>query len=233
VATFLGSANLMVGESTPAGVRIGPVEFPPRRRRWRSGAGCRSSSALKTLPCGRTKPNSLDRRSVGASSSNAPSSAPSNACGCSLPAPCRGAHPGTGAPSAATTSRGSRPAAPRTWPAASRPGRRLHLSSACNGSTPWPIPGPLPGAGRFRGGRAFDPPLPATCRGAQAWVVVLSVDHGAGEVRPSAADPRADRRRPRRAGRARRGGRAAAGGCRGDRPPPVRPGAGRAGLGAR
>jgi sulfate transport system ATP-binding protein len=28
VATFLGTANLMVGESTPAGVRLGPVEFP-------------------------------------------------------------------------------------------------------------------------------------------------------------------------------------------------------------
>ena len=28
VATFLGSANLMVGESTRAGVRLGPVEFP-------------------------------------------------------------------------------------------------------------------------------------------------------------------------------------------------------------
>jgi ABC-type Fe3+/spermidine/putrescine transport system ATPase subunit len=28
VATFLGTANLMVGESTPMGVRIGPVDFP-------------------------------------------------------------------------------------------------------------------------------------------------------------------------------------------------------------
>ncbi|MEO8505008.1 MAG: ATP-binding cassette domain-containing protein [Acidobacteriota bacterium] len=28
VATFLGTANLMVGESTPRGVRLGPVEFP-------------------------------------------------------------------------------------------------------------------------------------------------------------------------------------------------------------
>ena len=37
VATFLGSANLMVGESTRAGVRLGPVEFPLGTEAGRAG----------------------------------------------------------------------------------------------------------------------------------------------------------------------------------------------------
>ncbi|MEP7010750.1 MAG: ATP-binding cassette domain-containing protein [Acidobacteriota bacterium] len=39
VATFLGSANLMVGESTRAGVRLGPVEFPLATEGGRAAGG--------------------------------------------------------------------------------------------------------------------------------------------------------------------------------------------------
>ncbi len=41
VATFLGTANLMVGEVTPSGVRLGPVEFPLGNMKGAAGEGRR------------------------------------------------------------------------------------------------------------------------------------------------------------------------------------------------
>ena len=50
VATFLGTANLMVGEATAAGVRLGPVEFPLSTRGELAEAGAAGATVTGSVP---------------------------------------------------------------------------------------------------------------------------------------------------------------------------------------
>jgi len=138
VATFLGTANLMVGSTRPRACSSDRCSSPsppvPRPRMPR--AGCRSSSGPRTwrsaaLPTTCRAPRSA-KRSWSSGRSWAPSSACDSAC-----LRCRACARSRRRSRSATTASGSRPPAPRTRPAASRSTPATRPGSACSAFTRW------------------------------------------------------------------------------------------------
>ncbi len=143
VATFLGTANLMVGECTAGGVQLGPVQFPlTTRAEVADGASARAGALPprgRRTARHRRRPLLPDAGPGGGGTARlrrllrAPAAAPARRC----PACARSRRRCR----SATTTSGSRPPAPRTRPAASRCTRATPPGSACAACTRWSIRG--------------------------------------------------------------------------------------------
>ncbi|HYH45449.1 MAG TPA: ABC transporter ATP-binding protein [Thermoanaerobaculia bacterium] len=142
VATFLGTANLMVGEHTAAGVQLGPVQFPLTTRA-ESVDGSRRVQILfrpedvalrgsaQDLSCPSLGEAVVEQRSFVGSFERLRLRLP----------PCPACGPSRRRSRSATTASGSRPPARRTRLAASRCIRATRPGLACSEFMRWSIPG--------------------------------------------------------------------------------------------